>query len=167
MEQTIPALIIAAIMITAGILLANITTQSVTDVNESWRQIEAIAEDRLGTDLAISNTAVGGAGTEVTFDVLNDGRTPIYDFDDVDVIISYDGTDTNRYSVWLPFDENVTQPDNTWQVTTIINDSRNPGVLDMGEQMSIRIKLNPATDVGPDRWFVFSTSVGIFYTVYY
>ena len=167
MEQTIPALIIAAIMITAGILLANITTDSVTDVNESWRQIEAVAELRLGTDLSISNTAVGGGGTEVTFDVLNDGRTAINDFDDVDVIISYDGTDINRYSVWLPFDENVTQPDNTWQVTTIINDSRNPGVLDMGEQMSIRIKLNPATDVGPDRWFVFSTAVGIAYTVYY
>ncbi len=167
MEQTIPALIIAAIMITAGILLANITTDSVTDVNDSWRQIEAVAELRLGTDLSISNTAVGGGGTEVTFDVLNDGRTPIDDFDDVDVIISYDGTDTNRYSVWIPFDENVIQPDNTWQVTTIINDSRNTGVLDMGEQMSIRIKLNPATDVGPDRWFVFATSTGISYTVYY
>ena len=89
------------------------------------------------------------------------------DFDDMDVIISYDATDTNRYSVWLPFDDNASQPDNTWQVTTIINDSRNPGVLDMGEQMSIRIKLNPATDVGPDRWFVLATATGIFYTVYY
>lgn len=167
MEQTIPALIIAALMISASILLADVTTNSVIDVNDSWRQIEAIAELRLGTDLAVSNTAVGGGGTEVTFDVLNNGRTPIGDFDNVDVIITYDGTDANRYSVWLPFDENASQPDNTWQVTTIINDSRNKGVLDMGEQMSIRIKLNPATDVGPDRWFVFATSIGIFYTVYY
>jgi len=166
-EQTIPALIIAAIMIGAGILLADITTDSVTDVNDSWRQIEAVAVDRLGTDLSISNTAVGGSGTEVTFDVLNDGRTPMADFDDMDVIITYDGTDLNRYSVWLPFNEDVTQPDNTWQVTTIINDSRNPGVLDMGEQMTIRIQLNPPTDVGPNRWLVLATSTGLSYTVYF
>ena len=62
MEQTIPALIIAAVMIAAGVLLADVTTNSVSSSNESFRQIEAIAEDRLGTDLSITNTAVGGGG---------------------------------------------------------------------------------------------------------
>ena len=165
MEQTIPALIIAAVMIAAGILLADITTDSVTDVNDSWRQIEAVAVDRLGTDLSISNVAAGGA--QVTFDVLNDGRTAIDEFDDMDLIITYDGTDLNRYSVWLPFNEDVVQPDNTWQVTTILNDYRNPGVLDTGEQMTIRIQLNPPADVGPNRWLVLATSTGLSYTVYF
>lgn len=167
MEQTIPALIIAAIMIAAGVLLADITTDSVTDVNDSWRDIEAVAELRLGTDLSIQSTTVGAGGTEITVDVLNEGRTAIDEFEDVDLIITYDGTDLQRYSVWLPFNEDLVQPDNTWQVTTIVNDFRNPGVLDMGEQMTIRIQLNPATDVGPDRWFVLATSTGISYTVYF
>ncbi|MFQ5472466.1 MAG: hypothetical protein ACE5FA_06235 [Dehalococcoidia bacterium] len=167
MEQTVPALIIAAIMIAAGVLLADVTTDSVSTFSESWRQVEAIAEDRLGTDLSITNTAVGGGGAEITFDVLNNGRTPIDDFDDVDLIISYDGTDLNRYAVWLPFNEDVSQPDNTWQVTSFLNDYHNIGVLDMGERMSVRIKLNPPTDVGPDRWFVLATETGVSYTVYY
>ena len=167
MEQTIPALIIAAVMIAAGVLLADVTTNSVSNSNESFRQMEAIAEDRLGTDLSISNTAVGGGGTEVTFDVLNEGRTSMDHYDNMDLIITYDGTDASRRVVWLPFNEDVSQPNNTWQITSFLNDYHNIGVLDMGEQMSVRIQLNPATDVGPDRWFVLATETGLSYTVYY
>jgi len=166
-EQTIPALIIAAVMIAAGVLLADVTTNSVSNSNESFRQMEAIAEDRLGTDLSISNTAVGGGGTEVTFDVLNEGRTSMDHYDNMDLIITYDGTDASRRVVWLPFNEDVSQPNNTWQITSFLNDYHNIGVLDMGEQMSVRIQLNPATDIGPDRWLVLATETGLSYTVYY
>lgn len=167
MEQTIPALLIAAIMILSGVLLADVTTSSVDNINQSWRDIEAIAEERLGTDLAVQSTTVNGVGDELAIQILNEGRTPIENYDLMDLIITYDGQDAQRYSAWLPFNEEVTQPDNTWQIAGITNDFRNIGVLDTGEQMTVRVRLDPATDVGPDRWVVFATDTGISYTVYF
>lgn len=167
MEHTIPALLVAAIMILSGVLLADVTTSSVDNINQSWREIEAITEERLGTDLSVQSATVSGGGDEVTLEILNEGRTEIDDFDQMDIIITYDGQDAQRYATWLPFNEDPSQPDNTWQVTNITNDFRNIGVLDSGEQMTVRVLLNPATDVGPDRWVVFSTDTGISYTVYF
>lgn len=167
MEHTIPALLVAAIMIVAGVLLADVTTSSVDNINQSWRDIEAIAEERLGTDLSVLSTQVGPLGEEVTVVVANEGRTAIDNFEDMDVIVSYDGLDLERHSVWLPYNDDAVQPANTWQVTLIVNDLRNPGVLDNGEEMTIRIILDPATDVGPDRWLVLSTDLGVAYTVYF
>lgn len=167
MEQTIPALLVAAIMILSGVLLADVTTSSVDNINQSWREIEAITEERLGTDLSVQSTTVNGGGDELTIDVLNEGRTPIEDFELMDLIISYDGQDAQRYAAWLPFSDEATQSDNTWQVTSIANDFRNIGVLDTGEQMTVRVLLDPPTDVGPDRWVVFATDTGISYTVYF
>lgn len=167
MEHTIPALLVAAIMILSGVLLADVTTSSVDNINQSWREIEAITEERLGTDLSVESTSVNGGGDEVTIDILNEGRTEIDAFEQMDFIITYDGQDAQRYSNWLPYNEDVSQPDNTWQITTIANDYRNTGVLDMGEQMTVRVLLDPATDVGPNRWLVFATDTGISYTVYF
>lgn len=154
-------------MILSGVLLADVTTSSVDNINQSWREIEAITEERLGTDLSVISTQVGLGGTEVTAVVANEGRTPIEDFEDMDLIVSYDGLDLQRHAVWLPFNEDVVQPDNTWQITAFVNDYRNTGVLDMGEEMTIRIQLNPGTDIGPDRWMVLSTDIGVSYTVYF
>lgn len=167
MEQTIPALLVAAIMIVAGVLLADVTTSSVDNINQSWREIEALSEERLGTDLSVLSTQVGPLGEEVTVVVANEGRTSIDNFEDMDIIVTYDGLDLQRHSVWMPYNDDVVQPVNTWQVTAIVGDFRNPGVLDNGEEMTIRIILDPATDIGPDRWLVLATELGIAYTVYF
>jgi hypothetical protein len=166
-EQTIPALLVAAIMILSGVLLADVTTSSVDSINQSWREIEAVTEERLGTDLSVQSTTVNGGGDQLTIELLNEGRTPIEEFEAMDVIVTYDGQDAQRYTAWLPFDDAASQPDNTWQVTSIANDYRNIGVLDTGEQMTVRVLLDPATDVGPDRWVVVATHTGISYTVYF
>lgn len=167
MEHTIPALLISAIMIVAGLVLADVTTSSVDNINQSWREIESITEERLGTDLSVLSTQVGPQGDEITVTVANEGRTQIVDFEEMDVIVSYDGLDSERYAVWLPYNDESTQPVNTWQVTQIANDFRNPGILDGGEEMTIRVLLDPATDAGPDRWLVVATDLGVSYTVYF
>lgn len=167
MEQTIPALLIAAIMILSGVLLADVTTSSVDSINLSWRETERLMEERLGTDLSVQSTSVSGGGDELTIEVLNEGRTAISNFDGMDVIVTYDGQDSERHIAWLPYSEEDPQPDNTWQVTSIANDLRNKGVLDLGEQMTLRVLLDPPADAGPDRWIVIATDTGISYTVYF
>lgn len=166
MEHTIPALVLAAILIVGGVMLAGVTNSSVDKVNQSWREIEALSEERLGTDLTVVSTQVTGGGADVAVVLGNEGRTPIREPSLMDVIVNYDGTDDERYVAWLPYTDGALQ-DNTWTVTGISDDYRNPGVLDAGEEMTIAIRLNPATKDGPGRWLVVATETGISYSIYF
>jgi len=167
MEQSIPALMIAAILIIAGVLIASVTNSSISTVNESWRQMEAISEERLGTDLAVLTTSVSGDNLEVSLTLGNQGRTSLQDFDHMDMIVNYQGTDSQWYNVWLPFTETTPQPDNTWRLSAITNDYHNPGIVDTGEEMTVVLRLSPGVQAGPGRWAVFSTETGVAYTVYF
>lgn len=167
MEQSIPALLIASIMIIGSVLIAGATNSSISMVNESWREMEAISEERLGTDLTVVSTQVSVDTFEVTVVVLNEGRTSLDEFDHMDVIINYDGTDLQRYNTWLAYTEATVQPSNTWKLVSILNDYRNPGIVDTGEQVTLTAKVSPGVFVGVDRWLVFSTETGVAYTVYF
>jgi archaellum component FlaF (FlaF/FlaG flagellin family) len=166
MEHSIPALLIASIMILAGVLIADVTTSSVDNMNQGWREMEAISEERLGTDLTVVSTQLDGTNTLITAVIQNDGRTALSEFEAMDIIINYEGSDTQRYINWLSYEEAVLQ-DNTWTVASVAGDYRNPGVLDAGEQMTIRIQVNPSVASAPERWFVLATDTGVSYTVYF
>ena len=166
MENTIPALVLAAILVIGGVLMAGVTNSSVDKVSQSWREMEALSEERLGTDLTVVSTQVTGDGDNVTVVLRNGGRTPVREPSLMDLIINYDGKDDLRHVLWLPYTDGTLQ-DNTWTVTGISGDYRNPGVLDAGEEMTIQIRLNPATEDGPNRWLVIATETGIAYSVYF
>jgi len=167
MEHAIPALVIAAIIVVGGVILADATRGSLQTVDESWRDIEAISEERLGTDLTVVSTEVTDAGATVTAVIKNEGRTSIAEPSYMDLIINYDGTDDERYVSWLPYTESSPPGDNQWTVDSITGDYRNPGILDTGEEMTIKLKLNPATGDGPDRWLVLATEAGVTYSIYF
>lgn len=166
MEHTIPALILGAILVMGAVIMAGVTNNAVDTVGESWREIEVLSEERLGTDLSVVSTSVSPGGDDVDVVLRNNGRTSIWDSSLMDVIINYEGTDDTRYALWLPYTETPPQ-NNTWTVTAISGDYRNPGVLDNGEEMTIQIHLSPATKTGPDRWVVIATETGISYSIYF
>jgi archaellum component FlaF (FlaF/FlaG flagellin family) len=167
MEHAIPALVIAALIVVGGVVLAGVTNSSLDNVGQSWRDMEALSEERLGTDLAVVSTDVTGGGADVTVVLTNEGRTAIQQPSLMDLIINYDGSDDERYLLWLPYTDDNPPGDNQWTVDSISRDYRNPGVLDTGEDMTIQIRLNPATKDGPNRWLVLATEAGIVYTIYF
>jgi archaellum component FlaF (FlaF/FlaG flagellin family) len=167
MEHAIPALVIAAIIVVGGVILADVTRGSLETVDESWRDIEAISEERLGTDLTVVSTQVTDGGATVTAVIRNEGRTSVAEPSHMDLIINYNGTDDERHAVWLPYTETSPPGDNEWTVDSISGDYRNPGILDTGEEMTIQIHLNPATQDGPDRWLVLATETGVAYSIYF
>lgn len=167
MEHTIPALVLAAILVIGGVLMAGVTNSSVDKVSQSWRDIEVISEERLGTDLAVVSTNVTGGGANVDVVLRNDGRTSIRVFSRMDLIVSYVGTDDQRYNVWLPYTENNPPSTNTWTVTGISGDYYNPYIVDAGEQMTIQIQLNPPTKDDPSQWIVIATETGVSYSFYF
>lgn len=159
-------MVVGAVLIVGAVIMAGVTNNAVDTVGESWREIEVLSEERLGTDLSVVSTSVSGGGDDVDVVLRNDGRTPIWDSSLMDVIINYEGTDDQRYAVWLPYTENPPQ-NNTWTITAISGDYRNPGVLDNGEEMTIQIRLSPAAKDGPDRWVVIATETGVSYSIYF
>jgi len=167
MENAIPALVVAAVIVFGGVILADATRGSLQTVDESWRDIEAISEERLGTDLTVVSTQVTDGGATVTAVIRNEGRTSIAEPSHMDLIINYDGTDDQRYVVWLPYTETSPPGDNQWTVDSISGDYRNPGILDTGEEMTIELRLNPPTGDGPDRWLVLATETGVAYSIYF
>jgi archaellum component FlaF (FlaF/FlaG flagellin family) len=167
MEHAIPALVIAALIVVGGVVLAGVTNSSLDNVGQSWRDMEALSEERLGTDLAVVSTDVTGGGADVTVVLTNEGRTAVQEPSLMDLIINYDGSDDERYVLWLPYTDSNPPGDNQWTVVSISGDYRNPGILDTGEDMTIQIRLNPATKDGPNRWLVLSTEAGIVYTIYF
>jgi hypothetical protein len=124
MEHAIPALVIAALIVVCGVALAGVTNSSIDNVGQSWRDMEALSEERLGTD-------------------------------------------DERYVFWLPHTDSNPPGDNQWTVDSISGDYRNPDIFDGGEEMTIKIHLDPATKVGPNRWLVLSTEAGITYSIYF
>ena len=166
MEHTIPALVIAAILIVGGVVIADVTNSSVDSVNQSWRQMEALSEERLGTVLSVVSTSVTNGGADITIVLSNEGRTTLRDPSLMDVIVNYEGTDNQRYARWIPYTSGPLQ-DNTWTVTGISNDFRNPSDFDPGEEMTIQIRINPATTSNPERWVVIATETGVTYSIYF
>jgi len=167
MEHAIPALVIAAVIVFGGVILADATRGSLQTVDESWRDIEIISEERLGTSLTVVSTNVTDGGATVTAVIRNEGRTSIVEQSRMDLIINYNGTDDERHVVWLPYTESSPPGDNEWTVDSISGDYRNPGILDTGEEMTMRIRLNPPTQDGPDRWLVLATEAGVVYSIYF
>ena len=167
MEHAIPALVIAAIIIVGGVVLADATRGSLQTVDQSWRDIEAISEERLGTELTVVSTNVADGGATVSLVMKNEGRTAITEPAHLDLIINYDGADDERHVVWLPYTESSPPGDNEWTVDSISGDYRNPGILDSDEEMTVQIRLNPPTEDGPDRWLVLATDTGVAYSIYF
>jgi len=164
MENSIPALVIAGVLIIAAAVLGNVTNRSVSSVGDAWRDMETVSEARLGTELAVVSANLDPTNTQVTVVLRNDGRTSISDFQHMDVIANYDG-DSGRYSVWLPYTDLPVQPANTWKVNGITNDNKNPGILDTGEEMTIVVDVNPAATGPTNRWLSLATETGLSYTV--
>ncbi len=167
MEHAIPALVIAAVILVGGVVLADATRGSLQTVDQSWRDMEALSEERLGTELTVVSSNVTDGGATVTIVLRNQGRTSIREPSLMDLIINYDGTDEDRHVVWLPYTDDNPPGDNQWTVDSISNDYRNPGIFDTGEEMTIEIHIDPATKEGPNRWLVLATETGIAYSIYF
>ena len=155
---------VAGLIVFAGMLIAAASHTSVGTVEESWREIEAVNEERLGTDYTFISATVAPGDAIVDIVFKNDGRTTMREPEHMDVIASYDGVDTQRWSTWLPYSEVAL--DNTWSITGITNDYSNPGYFDPGEEMTVEIRLGPAALAG-NRWLVVATDTGLAYTVYF
>ena len=158
MDSILPALVAVTILVLASLLIGRSGFTSFQVLGDAWQDAEERSIERVRSDIVI--TSANRSGSTVNFTVRNDGDTPVVDFSRMDVVIQY-SSGTSNFIKYLDFTTQSTpQPDDTWRVLSISSDVIDPGILNTGESMNVRIQLNPAP-TGGSHWLQITTELGV------
>ncbi len=161
MENAITGLIVVTLLLLAVFTIGQtyLTTQGA--VLESWRGMEERLGERFRTNLSPvrAEVLVGGHFVELTLQ--NDGDTKLADFERWDVIVQYHEDGGMYIQRWLPYDD--LGGDNSWLVDFSEGsmDVIEPRILNPGEQMVVRIALNPPVATGTTNWVTIAAPNGV------
>jgi hypothetical protein len=159
-ETSIPALFVAAIFLLATVMVGRGGFIGMDNVGQSLKNSEVRGIQRAGTELAITDTSIDGAGANITITVRNDGMTPIADFARMDVVVQYFGETGTRYDRWIAYTSGPLASD-TWTTGAFTSDVFEPGILNPGETMEILVRVNPFVGIGTTNKAVISTEHGV------
>jgi hypothetical protein len=158
METSIPAAVVAAILIVSAMVLARSGYRSVDEMGQLWKEMEARSADQVRTQLTITNVTPNSPYVDA--ELRNDGSTTLADYGGMDVVVQYTTGGGAPALGWIPYTNGALAP-NTWTVQNIINDAFEPGILNPGETLGIRIWLDPAAGGGTTNRLVIATDLGI------
>jgi len=166
METVIVSLICIALMVVGGMTMSQGFLSSVDTSMASWENMGEINEEIMRTELSsINTTQPSAAKLDVTLG--NSGQTKLNDFDKWDVVVQYYDSSGSYYIKWLPYTDG-TLGRNEWKVKGIYIDAENktpetfdPGILNPGEEIIIRAKLDPPVGRGTTNLVVVSTPNGV------
>jgi hypothetical protein len=166
MENIIVSLICIALMVVGGMTMSQGFLSSVDSSMGGWQDMGVRNEEIMRTDLAALDTSLP-ASNILEVSLRNSGQTKLNDFADWDVIVQYYGTDSVYYVKWLPYTAG-TPGDNQWTVKGIYTDAASettevfePGILNPGEEIIIRAKLNPSVGRHTTNLVIVSTPNGV------
>ena len=166
MENIIVSLICIALMVVGGMTMSQGFLSSVDSSVGGWQDMGVRNEEIMRTDLATLDTSLP-ASNILEVSLSNSGQTKLNDFADWDVIVQYYADGSVYYVKWLPYTAG-TPGDNQWTVKGIYTDADSettevfePGILNPGEEIIIRAKLNPSVGRKTTNLVIVSTPNGV------
>ncbi|MEX2226082.1 MAG: hypothetical protein WEB52_06510 [Dehalococcoidia bacterium] len=166
MENGLPALMLAAMMMLATVLMARGGFLGADAIGMSLRESEGRYAEQSRTGLTVTGSSIDGTGANVTLTVRNDGQTPIADFAGMDVVVQYFDENTDRYDRWVPYTGGALAS-NTWTAGNFQDDVFEPGILNSGESMDITVRVNPVVGAGSVNWAIVGTDKGVTVQTYF
>lgn len=166
MENGLPALIIAAILMLATVLMARGGFLGADAIGQTLRDQETRFEQRNQTGLSVTNASIDNTGANITLTVRNDGQTPIANFSQMDVVLQYFAEGGGRYDTWIPYTSGALSA-NTWRTGTFTNDVFEPGILNAGESMQMLIRVNPVVGRTTTNLAIIGTERGVTTQTYF
>ena len=160
METSIPALLVAAIIMISTVVMARSGYTSVDRMSQSWQVMEERLGQQARTELTVAETSVDESKANLTVRLRNDGQTKIADYARMDVLVQYFSESGERYVRWIPYTSGALES-NTWTVESISNDTFEPNVLNPGEILEMQIRINPPIGAGSTGWIIVSTENGV------
>lgn len=159
MDSLLPAMLAAAILLLSSLMIGRSSFTSFQVMGDSWQSAEEHTIQRVRSEIEITDISPSGSDVDVT--LRNAGATDIVDFSKMDVVLQYVGGSENNIRYISYTTDGAPQPDNSWRVILVTNDVVDPGVLNQGESMTIRIKLSPPPDASSSHWVQVTTELGI------
>lgn len=154
MESALASIILIIALVFGVLTLSEnyFTTQEV--LTAATQAMTARNQEQTQTALTLIAAATKNAGANVELTFKNTGSAKIADFDQWDVIAQY-YTVQNAYLVkWIPYSESANPGDNKWGVggiyltaATLTTEVFEPGILNPGEEIVVRLKLFPIVGV--------------------
>ena len=149
MSNAIVTVFVVVLMLTAVLSWSQASVSSVDSGAQSLKDMAEATQEASRTDFEV----IGANNTApfVSVYVHNCGKVHLGDFPKWDVLIEYyDGNSTYNI-VSLGYTREADPSDEEWTVSTIFSDTSmdsgevfDPGILDPGEVMLAKLKLNPA-----------------------
>ena len=102
MENGLPALMIAAILMLSSVLISRGGLLGADAIGQTLRESESRYGQQNRTGLTVTATSVDAAGANITVTVRNDGSTPVGDWAAMDVLVQYFGESGTRVLYTLP-----------------------------------------------------------------
>jgi hypothetical protein len=166
MENGLPALMIAAILMLSTVMISRGGFLGADAIGQSLRESEARYGQQNRTGLTVTGTAIDGAGANITITVRNDGATTVADYAGMDVMVQYFGETGTRYDKWIAYTSGALSAD-TWTTGTFSSDVFEPGILNTGESVQILIRVNPVVGIGTTNRAIIGTDKGVTVSTYF
>lgn len=166
MENGLPALLIAAILMLSTVLMARGGFLGADAIGQSLKTSQTSYAQQSRTTLTVTGTSIDPTGANITVTVRNDGQTPVADFSVMDVVVQYFGAGGARYDKWLPHTSGALASD-TWTTGAFTNDVFEPGILNAGESVQVLIRVNPVVAPATTNLAVIGTEKGVTVQTYF
>jgi hypothetical protein len=172
METAIVSIICIALVIFGGMTMSNGFMSSVDAGTAGLEEIGNRDNAIMRTDLSPVSTNITLIPGSDPLNVIleNTGQTKLADFEKWDVIVQYFDEDGKYTIKWLPYVTGTSAP-NEWDIGWIKMNGQpevfDKNVLNPGEQIMIKTRLDPSVGSNTTNMVVISTPSGVSCTTYF
>ncbi|MDP2917647.1 MAG: hypothetical protein Q8O16_06940 [Dehalococcoidia bacterium] len=166
METAIVSIICVALIVVGGMTMSQSFLSSVDSTAVGLSNVSQIDEKILRTNISVLGTSQPSSA-RVELSLRNSGQIKLNDFDKWDFIIQYTDGGGNYFVKWLPYTTG-SPADNQWGVKGIYMDASGgdaevfePGILNPGEEIILRARVNPSVGEGTTNMVTVSTPSGV------
>jgi len=166
MSNAIVALVVIALMMTAALTWSQAAFTSFDSVSQSLKQTTQTTQEVSRTDIKVVHAQTQGDSVEVS--VLNSGEVHLAQFANWDVVVQYYDASGGYHISQLSYTENSSPSEGQWTIVNIYTDESmaqkaifEPGILDPGEVMLMRLSLAPLPGAGTTNFITLSSANGV------
>ncbi len=166
MSNAIVALVVIALMMAAALTWSQAAYTSFDSVSQSLKQTVQTTQEVLRTDIKVVDAQTQGDSVEVS--VLNSGEVHLAQFANWDVVVQYYDASGEYHISQLSYTENSSPGEGQWTIVGIYTDESlgqkevfEPGILDPGEVMLMRLSLAPLPGAGTTDFINVSSANGV------
>jgi len=166
MESVLAAIVSVALILLAALTASQGTLSSASLLSESWKAMEERSGEISRTAIGVTNARAMSGGSYVRADISNQGAVSLTDFDQWDVIVQY-YRGGNYYVLRAPYTSDYPPGANQWSIEWIrvtetgTDEVYEPGILNPGEQMRIRVSVSPSVGSGTTNQITVATPNGV------